>query len=101
VYGILGSKTIGYKPIAASVTHYGREMLKQTKEYIETHHHSVYPENHDTDILDSEDIVTIKTSDEKVLKVKLKETVNYPECSIKTDAGWRKLLGLKEVTFNL
>ena len=97
IYGILGSKTIGYKPIAASVTHYGREMLKQTKNYIETTHHSVYPENYDTDVLDSEDIVTIKTEKGEVLQVKLEETINYPDCEIKTDAGWRKFLGLKEM----
>lgn len=96
IYGILGSKTIGCRPIAASVTHFGREMLRQTKQYIETRHHSVYPENHDSDVLDEEATITIKdVTGERTITVG--ELSNITDCMIKTDAGWRKFEGLVEV----
>jgi DNA polymerase delta subunit 1 len=96
IYGILGSKTIGCREIAASVTYFGREMIKQTKNYIETHHHSVYPEGHASNTLDENEEVVIKT-DSCELKIKVIELEKYPGCSIKTDAGWRKVSGIERV----
>ena len=93
IYGILGSKTIGCRAIAASVTYFGRKMINQTKNYIETHHHSVYPENHNSYILDEEDIVVIKVNDE-ITSVKVSDIPS--DCFIKTDSGWRKFIGLEQ-----
>jgi DNA polymerase delta subunit 1 len=95
IYGILGSKTIGCREIAASVTHFGREMIKQTKNYIENHHHSVYPEGHSSNVLDENEEVVVRT-DTRELKVKVADLQNYPDCYIKTDAGWRKFTGISE-----
>lgn len=95
IYGVLGSKTIGCRAIAASVTHFGREMIKQTKNYIETHHHSVYPEGYNTNILDENEEVVVKINDiQKTIKVG--ELKDIKECFIKTDAGWRKFTGIEE-----
>lgn len=95
IYGVLGSKTVGCRPIAASVTHFGREMIKDTKKYIETHHHSVFPENHDSNILDSDEEVLIK-DDKGQRKVKVKELETLQNCFIKTTYGWRKLKGIEK-----
>jgi DNA polymerase delta subunit 1 len=95
IYGILGSKTLGCRAIAASVTYFGREMIKQTKNYIETHHHSVYPEGFTTNILDeNEDIVIKERNVER--QVKVIDLKNIKDCYIKTNSGWRKIKGIEE-----
>jgi DNA polymerase delta subunit 1 len=97
IYGVLGSKTIGCRVVAASVTHFGREMLKDTKKYIENNHHSVYPEDCDSNVLDEDKHVTIKDKlGERKLKVKELLSISG-ECLIKTDSGWRDFLGLEQV----
>jgi DNA polymerase delta subunit 1 len=95
IYGVLGSKTLGCRAIAASVTYFGREMIKQTKNYIETHHHSVYPEGHNTNVLDENEEVVVKINDIQK-SVKVVELKNIKNCYIKTDAGWRKFTGIEE-----
>ena len=94
IYGILGSNAIGCKPIAASVTKIGREMIRQTKEYIESHHHNIYPEGYEDNVLDEDDTVLIKVLGvQKTIPVK--DLGNYPddEVFIKTDSGWRRFFG--------
>lgn len=95
IYGVLGSKTVGCRAIAASVTHFGREMIKDTKRYIETHHHSVYPENYNTNILDSDEEILIK-DDYGEKKVKVKQVKSVENCYIKTTNGWRKLNNIEK-----
>jgi DNA polymerase delta subunit 1 len=98
IYGILGSKTFGCRPIAASVTYFGRTMIKQTKDYIETNHHSVYPENCDSYILDEDKHVIIKGDDGVERLIKVSQLVNLEEkISIKTDAGWREFFSVEEI----
>lgn len=91
IYGILGSNAIGCKPIAASVTKIGRDMIKDTKKYIENHHHNVYPEGYETNSLDGEDKVFIKINEkEQEIKVKNLKKLTVDNVYIKTDEGWRK-----------
>jgi DNA polymerase delta subunit 1 len=94
IYGVLGSKTVGCREIAASVTHFGRQMIKDTKKYIETHHHSVFPENHESNILDEDEEVVIK-DDKGQRTVKVKELDNIKNCFIKTNNGWRKIKNIE------
>ena len=94
IYGVLGSKTVGCREIAASVTHFGRQMIKDTKKYIETHHHSVFPENYDSNILDEQEEVLIK-DDKGQRKVKVKELKDITNCFIKTNNGWRKIKNIE------
>lgn len=90
IYGTLGSKPVACKDIASSVTRIGREMIKQTKEYIENNHHNVFPEGYDTDNLDEEDVILVKINNiEK--KIQVKEIQNYTDVYIKTNKGWRKI----------
>jgi DNA polymerase delta subunit 1 len=90
IYGILGSNAIGYIPIAASVTKIGRSMINDTKKYIESSHHNIYPEGHQDFDLDGEEEVTIKI-DNKVSKIKVKDLENCGEnLYIKTIEGWRQ-----------
>lgn len=94
IYGILGSRTLGCREIAASVTYFGREMIKQTKEYIEMNHHSIAPEGADSNILDEDKHITIKDNKgERMIKVK--ELADAKNCFIKTDAGWREFIGIQ------
>lgn len=97
IYGILGSKTLGCREIAASVTYFGREMIKQTKEYIEMNHHSIAPEGCYSNILDEDKHITIK-DDKGEKMIKVKELVDFKNCFIKTDAGWREFTGLELVS---
>lgn len=94
-YGILGTSTIGCKPIAASVTRIGREMIKQTKEYIENNHHNVYPEGYEHNDLDPEDLIKIKYKEEEIT-IKVKELNDIKgkgdDVYIKTNKGWRIFL---------
>lgn len=96
IYGVLGSRTLGIREVAASVTFFGREMIKQTKEYIQNNHHSVYPEDCDSNVLDEDKHVTIKDKlGERKLKVK--ELLSIGDCLIKTDKGWREFFGLEKI----
>lgn len=66
IYGILGAYTLKCKPIAATVTHCGRQMIKQSKEYIEKNYpgskvvygdtDSVFARFHTKSIQDLEDL---------------------------------------------
>lgn len=88
-YGILGTATMGCKPIAAAVTKIGRDMIKQTKAYIETTHHNVYPEGYNTNDLDEQDIISVRIS-ETEMKIKVKELDTIKgDVYIKTNKGWR------------
>jgi DNA polymerase delta subunit 1 len=88
-YGILGMATVGCKPIAATVTKIGREMIIQTKSYIESNHHNVFPEGYDSVDLDEEDVIRIKTND-KEMEIKVKQLQDIKgEVYIKTTKGWR------------
>lgn len=91
IYGILGAGTIGCKPIAATVTCVGREMIEQTKHYIENNHHSVFPEGYTSSELDERDIITVKV-DGKEMKIRVKDTFVFKDVDvqIKTTHGWRK-----------
>ena len=98
IYGILGSAAIGCKPIAASVTKIGRDMIKQTKEYIETHHHNIYPEGYKDTVLDEDDTVVIKTgSTQETIPVKDLGNYKGDDIFIKTESGWRKFFGYVRV----
>lgn len=96
IYGILGSKTLGCREIAASVTYFGREMIKQTKEYIEKNHHCISPEGSESNVLDENKHVTIK-DDRGERMIKVKDLVDVKNCYIKTDAGWREFTGVQLV----
>jgi DNA polymerase delta subunit 1 len=97
VYGILGSRTLGLREVAASVTAFGRFMIRDTKNFIEENHHlPIFPENEVSNILDENKHVTIKDKlGERMVTVK--ELTNITNCQIKTESGWRELLGLEEV----
>lgn len=90
MYGILGSKPVACKDIASSVTRIGREMIKQTKEYIENNHHNVFPEGYDTDDLDEEAVILVKINNEEK-EIKVKELEDYTNTYIMTNKGWRKM----------
>lgn len=94
VYGILGSGAIGCKPIAASVTKIGREMIGRTKDYIEENHYMLVPDGYASGELDGDSPVTMKidgiiteTTVAKVYALSKKKTVY-----VKTNNGFRKLL---------
>lgn len=93
IYGTLGSRPVACKPIASSVTRIGRDMIKQTKEYIETHHHNVFPEGYTTDDLDEEDeiLVRIKNKEKKIKVKNIEDFRDLSDIEIKTNKGWRKL----------
>lgn len=100
IYGIVGSDAMGIKAIAASVTKIGREMIHQTKEFIENNHHQTFPEGHKTDELDSEELVTIKgiyEEDSSSVQIKVSELDKCKDILIKTTDGWRKFMGMESV----
>lgn len=93
IYGIVGSDAMGIKAIAASVTKIGREMIHQTKEFIENNHHQTFPEGHKTDELDSDELVIIKgiyEEDSSSREVKVSDLEKHKDILIKTTDGWRK-----------
>jgi DNA polymerase delta subunit 1 len=91
-YGILGTGTVGCKPIAATITKIGRDMIQSTKDYIESHHHNVYPIGYDTDDLNECDDIIVKIN-EVEKKIKVKELANTPgDIYLKTNKGWRKYI---------
>jgi DNA polymerase elongation subunit (family B) len=96
IYGILGSKTYGCRPIAATVTYYGRTMIKDTKEYIEKNHHTVYPVGYNSRILDGESEISVKV-DGKSMKVLVKDLDTLSgNIQIETVKGWREFYGIEK-----
>lgn len=90
IYGILGSKTYGCRPIAATVTYYGRTMIKDTKEYIEKNHHTVYPVGYNSTILDGNSKISVKVDGAQMeVLVKDLETLDGT-IEIETVKGWRE-----------
>lgn len=92
VYGILGSNSIGCKPIAATVTKIGREMIQKTKEYIETTDHNVYPLGYDTCDLADTDIIQVKTQENLEKSIMVSELPYQSGWSILTTKGYRQIL---------
>jgi DNA polymerase delta subunit 1 len=94
IYGILGSRTIGCVQIAATVTKIGREMIRQTKEFIQNNHHCVYPEGHRTlELEDNQTVVVLVNGLETEVKVsEIQELIRAGKpVYIKTTFGWRQL----------
>lgn len=98
VYGVLGSG-IGITPIAASVTQIGREMLEKTRDYIESNHHCVFPENKDSCIFDQEEpVLILEMGVEKTVPIEyLKTKQSIQDIMIMTNEGWRLFEGLDEI----
>lgn len=100
MYGIMGSNGMGIKNIAAAVTKIGRDMIEESKNFIENNHHDVYPKGHTSNKLDENDIVTIKIG-EQVKNIKVKHIENTIKDNsnvyIETVKGWRKFKRVKSV----